>query len=225
MRLVARSVSSRSRYGGRGVRRPRREAARVRAPAPTGTIARGDQALANRFRRSPCLTVGSAPCLSNEPRTHQGCELPAGARVRRAGQGQRRARVFEATADLTQGTNAASLSKVGERTPVFVRFSAVAGEMGQRRQRATRACRHGCSSGWQVRTIAECSVLGIRISGCAGYDSTSSSQSLWWPPNKLSGRYSCPPSAAGHARTPTFCPSKTTASLLLNIRSKGAHRD
>jgi Catalase len=163
MRLVARSVSSRSRYGGRGVRRPRREAARVRAPAPTGTIARGDQALANRFRRSPCLTVGSAPCLSNEPRTHQGCELPAGARARRAGQGQRRARVFEATADLTQGTNAAFLSKVGERTPVFVRFSAVAGEMGQRRQRATRACRHGCSSGWQVRTIAECSVLGIRI--------------------------------------------------------------
>jgi hypothetical protein len=130
MRLVARSVSSRSRYGGRGVRRPRREAARVRAPAPTGTIARGDQALANGFRRSPCLTVDSAPCLSNEPRTHQGCELPAGARARRAGQGQRRARVFEATADVTQGTNAAFLSKVGERTPVFVRFSAVAGELG-----------------------------------------------------------------------------------------------
>jgi hypothetical protein len=27
-----------------------------------------------------------------------------------------------------------------------------------------------------------------RISGCAGDDSTISSQPLWWPPNKLSGR-------------------------------------
>jgi catalase/catalase-related immune-responsive protein len=45
-------------------------------------------------------------------------------------QGQRRARLFEVTADVTQWTNAAFLSKVGKRTPVFVRFSTVAGELG-----------------------------------------------------------------------------------------------
>src|SRR4051794_14051986 len=43
--------------------------------AQTRTIARGDQALANRFRRPPCLTVGSAPWLSNEPRTHRGVQV------------------------------------------------------------------------------------------------------------------------------------------------------
>jgi catalase len=37
---------------------------------------------------------------------------------------------FEVTADVTQWTNAAFLSKVGKRTPVFVRFSTVAGELG-----------------------------------------------------------------------------------------------
>jgi hypothetical protein len=30
------------------------------------------------------------------------------------------------------------------------------------------------------------------FSGCAGDDSTISSQPLWWPPNKLSGRYLVP---------------------------------
>jgi sulfide:quinone oxidoreductase len=30
------------------------------------------------------------------------------------------------------------------------------------------------------------------ISGCAGDDSTSSTHALWWPPNKLSGRYLAP---------------------------------
>ena len=37
---------------------------------------------------------------------------------------------FEATADVTQWTNAAFRSKVGKRTPVAVRFSTVAGELG-----------------------------------------------------------------------------------------------
>ena len=37
---------------------------------------------------------------------------------------------FEVTADVTQWTSAAFLSKVGKRTPVFVRFSTVVGELG-----------------------------------------------------------------------------------------------
>ncbi|MCW2984693.1 MAG: Catalase, partial [Conexibacter sp.] len=37
---------------------------------------------------------------------------------------------FEVTADVTQWTSAAFLSKVGKRTPMFARFSTVAGEIG-----------------------------------------------------------------------------------------------
>src|SRR5499425_1409030 len=37
---------------------------------------------------------------------------------------------FELTADVTQWTKAAFLSQVGKRTPLFVRFSSVAGEEG-----------------------------------------------------------------------------------------------
>jgi catalase len=37
---------------------------------------------------------------------------------------------FEVTADVTQFTKAKFLSSVGKRTPVFVRFSTVAGELG-----------------------------------------------------------------------------------------------
>src|SRR6201987_1358859 len=37
---------------------------------------------------------------------------------------------FEVTEDVTQWTKAAFLSKVGKRTPVFFRFSTVAGELG-----------------------------------------------------------------------------------------------
>jgi catalase len=37
---------------------------------------------------------------------------------------------FEVTADVTQWTSAAFLSEVGKRTPMFARFSTVAGEMG-----------------------------------------------------------------------------------------------
>jgi catalase len=37
---------------------------------------------------------------------------------------------FEVTADVTQWTNAAFLSEVGKRTPMFARFSTVAGELG-----------------------------------------------------------------------------------------------
>src|SRR6266566_3187773 len=37
---------------------------------------------------------------------------------------------FEVTQDVTQWTKAAFLSKVGKRTPMFARFSAVAGEQG-----------------------------------------------------------------------------------------------
>jgi catalase len=37
---------------------------------------------------------------------------------------------FEVTEDVTQWTNAAFLSQVGKRTPMFARFSTVAGEMG-----------------------------------------------------------------------------------------------
>ena len=37
---------------------------------------------------------------------------------------------FELTEDVTQWTSAAFLSKVGKRTPLFVRFSTVAGELG-----------------------------------------------------------------------------------------------
>src|SRR4051794_24353290 len=44
------------------LRRPRRR---------TRPIARGDQALANRFRRPRRVTVVSAPWLSSEPRTHR----------------------------------------------------------------------------------------------------------------------------------------------------------
>lgn len=38
-------------------------------------------------------------------------------------------------------------------------------------------------------------------------------------------RTPCPASAAGRVRMPTLCPSKTTASRLPSIRSKGAHRE
>jgi len=37
---------------------------------------------------------------------------------------------FEVTADVTEWTSASFLSEVGKRTPMFVRFSQVAGEMG-----------------------------------------------------------------------------------------------
>src|SRR4030088_574610 len=37
---------------------------------------------------------------------------------------------FEVTEDVTQWTNAAFLSQVGKRTPMFARFSTVAGELG-----------------------------------------------------------------------------------------------
>jgi catalase len=37
---------------------------------------------------------------------------------------------FEVTADVSQYTKAAFLNKVGKRTPVFIRFSTVAGELG-----------------------------------------------------------------------------------------------
>src|SRR3954468_958247 len=37
---------------------------------------------------------------------------------------------FEVTEDVTQFTKAAFLSEIGKRTPVFLRFSTVAGEMG-----------------------------------------------------------------------------------------------
>src|ERR1700760_1362941 len=37
---------------------------------------------------------------------------------------------FEVTEDVTPWTRAAFLSRVGKRTPVFARFSAVAGELG-----------------------------------------------------------------------------------------------
>src|SRR3982074_527068 len=37
---------------------------------------------------------------------------------------------FEVTADVSEFTKAAFLSTVGRRTPVFARFSAVAGELG-----------------------------------------------------------------------------------------------
>ena len=37
---------------------------------------------------------------------------------------------FEVTEDVTQWTSAAFLSKVGKRTPMFARFSTVAGELG-----------------------------------------------------------------------------------------------
>jgi hypothetical protein len=87
---------SRSGYGGRGVRRPRREAARVRAlellrdhprlqaqhlillqPRPNANDRAWRSGARGPFSTPACLTVVSAPCLSNEPRTHQGCELPA----------------------------------------------------------------------------------------------------------------------------------------------------
>src|SRR5436190_4371532 len=37
---------------------------------------------------------------------------------------------FEVTADVTQWTSAAFLKQVGKQTPVLVRFSTVAGELG-----------------------------------------------------------------------------------------------
>src|ERR1700745_3359713 len=37
---------------------------------------------------------------------------------------------FEVTEDVSQWTNASFLSQVGKRTPVFARFSTVAGELG-----------------------------------------------------------------------------------------------
>jgi len=37
---------------------------------------------------------------------------------------------FEVTADVTEYTKAAFLSEVGKRTPLFIRFSTVAGELG-----------------------------------------------------------------------------------------------
>jgi catalase len=37
---------------------------------------------------------------------------------------------FEVTDDVTQWTRARFLDKVGKRTPVFLRFSSVAGELG-----------------------------------------------------------------------------------------------
>ena len=41
-------------------------------------------------------------------------------------------------------------------------------------------------------TGAAARYLRADISGCAGDDSTISSQPLWWPPNKLSARYLAP---------------------------------
>ena len=41
-------------------------------------------------------------------------------------------------------------------------------------------------------TGAAARFLRADISGCAGDDSTISTQPLWWPPNKLSGRYLAP---------------------------------
>src|SRR4030088_2711335 len=38
---------------------------------------------------------------------------------------------FEVTEDVTQYTSATFLSKVGKRTPMFARFSTVAGELGR----------------------------------------------------------------------------------------------
>jgi hypothetical protein len=43
-----------------------------------------------------------------------------------------------------------------------------------------------------LMTGAAARYLRADISGCAGDDSTISSQPLWWPPNKLSGRYLAP---------------------------------
>jgi sulfide:quinone oxidoreductase len=43
-----------------------------------------------------------------------------------------------------------------------------------------------------LMTGAGARYLRTDISGCAGDDSTISSQPLWWPPNKLSGRYLAP---------------------------------
>src|SRR6185436_18356288 len=37
---------------------------------------------------------------------------------------------FEVTEDVTEWTNASFLSEVGRRTPMFARFSTVAGELG-----------------------------------------------------------------------------------------------
>jgi len=62
-----------------------------------------------------------------------------------------------------------------------------------------------------------------QISGCGGDDSTIPSQPLWWPPDKLSGRYLVPYlSRQSGENAEVVCPSKTTASRLLSIRSKGA---
>jgi hypothetical protein len=64
-----------------------------------------------------------------------------------------------------------------------------------------------------------------RISGCAGDDSTISSQPRWWPPKKLSGRYLAPYVSRQSREDADVMPSTTTASRLLNIRSKGAHHE
>jgi len=55
---------------------------------------------------------------------------------------------------------------------------------------------------------------------------TPRSQPLWWPPDKLSGRYLVPYlSRQSGENAEVVCPSKTTASRLLSIRSKGAHHE
>lgn len=45
---------------------------------------------------------------------------------------------FEVTADVTKYTKAKFLSKVGQKTEVFARFSTVGGEEARRMQRVTR---------------------------------------------------------------------------------------
>ena len=97
-------------------------------------------------------------------------------------------------------------------------------------------------------TGAAARYLRSDISGCAGDDSTISSHALWWPPNKLSGRYLAPylsrqtgeaadvmpqqkdgialEIALDHVSELTdLQPTPGTVRALQSIRSKGAHRE
>ena len=62
--------------------------------------------------------------------------------------------------------------------------------LGRRRHRATAVPARPARGPADRRRAPR--YLRADISGCAGDDSTISSQPLWWPPNKLSGRYLAP---------------------------------
>lgn len=88
----------------------------------------------------------------------------------------------------------------GDATSFSVRQGGLAGPAGRRRRRADRGLRGGRHRSAAVQadparvllTGGPPRYLQADISGRSGDDSTISGEALWWPPNKLAGRYLAP---------------------------------